>query len=77
MWTQRILKLSTRSTTAPSMYMLAYVEREVVVLAPHCQVSDLLPIACLIIIVSSAKLMMVLESCAATQSWLNREYRRV
>ena len=29
---------------------LAHVEGEVVVLAPHCQVSDLLPIGCLIVV---------------------------
>ena len=29
---------------------LAHVEGEVVVLAPHCQISDLLPICCLIIV---------------------------
>ena len=29
---------------------LAHVEGEVVVLAPHCQVSDLLPVGCLIVI---------------------------
>ena len=61
---------------------LDHVEGEVVILAPHCQVSDLLPIGCLILVsdqataVSLANLMMVLESCLATQSWVNREYRR-
>ena len=47
---------------------LADIEGQVVVLAPHCQVSDLLPIDCLIVlvivtipIVSSANFMMVLE----------------
>ena len=67
MWTPRNLKLSTCSTTAPSMRMgvcsvspfpvvrinllcLDRVEGEVVVLAPHDQVSDLLPIGCLIIV---------------------------
>ena len=29
---------------------LAHIEGEVVVLVPHCQVSDLLPIGCLIIV---------------------------
>ena len=29
---------------------LAHIEREVVVLAPHCQVSDLLPIGCPIVV---------------------------
>jgi hypothetical protein len=52
---------------------LDHVEGEVVVLAPHGQVSDLLPAGSLIIVgdqavVSSANLMMVLESCLAMQS---------
>ena len=52
---------------------LDHIEGVVVVLAPHGQVSDLLPIGCLIIIgpttvESSANLMMVLESCLAVQS---------
>ena len=64
---------------------LAHIERDVVVLAPHCQFSDLLPIGWLIVVlsvirpttvVSSANLMMVLESCLAMQSWVNREYKR-
>ena len=49
---------------------LDHVEGEVAILAPHGQVSDLLPIGCLIVVVirpttvvSSANLMMVLESC--------------
>ena len=53
---------------------LAHIEGEVVVLAPHCQFSDLLLIGCLIVVgdqanhfVSSANLMMVLELCLATQ----------
>jgi hypothetical protein len=57
--------------------------RVVVVLTPHCQVSDILPIGCLIAVgnqattvVSSANLMIVLELCLATQSWVNREYSR-
>ena len=37
---------------------LADVEGEIVVLAPYCQVTDLV------------------VSCSATQSWVNREYRR-
>ena len=57
------------------LLFLAEVEGEVVALAPHCQVSDLLPIGCLIV-ASSANVMMVLESCAVTQTWMNREYRR-
>ena len=52
------------------------IEEEVVVLAPHGQVSDLLPIGYLIVVVdqaydtvvSSANIMMVLESCLAVQS---------
>ena len=66
---------------------LAQVQGEVIVLAPPSQVSDLLPIGGLVIVgdqacceaptdVSSAKLMMVLESSLAMQSWVNREYRR-
>jgi hypothetical protein len=52
-------------------------------LATHSQFSDLLPVGCLISIgdqayhvVSSANLMMELEMCVATQSWINMEYRR-
>ena len=62
---------------------LDYIEREVVVLAPHCQVSDLLLIGCLIIVGDQAyhacvvnKLNDGLESCLAMQSWVNREHRR-
>ena len=61
---------------------LDHSEGEVVVLAPHCQVSELLPIGSLIVVirpitvVSSANLMMVLELCLAQQSLVNREYRR-
>jgi hypothetical protein len=62
---------------------LDHVEGEVVILAPHCQVSDLLPTGCLIFVsetayncVSYANLMMVLESCLAMESWVKREYRR-
>ena len=52
------------------------VEGEVAVLAPHGQVSDLLPIGCLVVVgdqattnvVSLANLMMVLKSCLAVQS---------
>jgi hypothetical protein len=53
---------------------LDLVEGEVVVLAPHGQVSDLLPIGCFVVVgdqatvVSSTNLMMVLESCMAVQS---------
>ena len=59
---------------------LAHIEGEVVVLAPHCQVSDL-PIGRLIVVgdqavVSSANLMRVLVSCLATQSWVNKEYSK-
>ena len=53
---------------------LDHVEEEVVVLAPHSQVSDLLPVDCLVIVidqvntvVSSENLMMVLELCLAMQ----------
>ena len=57
---------------------LAHIEGEVVVLVPHCQFSDLLPIGRLIFVgdqavVSSANLIMLLE-CLATQSGVNREY---
>ena len=51
---------------------LGHVEGEVVVLAPHGQVSDLLPLGCLGFvgdqIVLLANLMMVLESCLVVQS---------
>jgi hypothetical protein len=53
---------------------LDHVEGDVVVLAPHGQVSDLLPIGSSLsvisptTVVSSANLMMVLESCLAMQS---------
>ena len=54
---------------------LDHIEGEVVILAPHDQVSDLLPIGCLVVVVirptslvSLANLMMVLESCLAMQS---------
>ena len=55
----------------------AHLEKEVVVvLEPHCQVFDLLPIGCLIVIgdqayhdVLSANLIMMLELWEATQSW--------
>ena len=33
---------------------LAHVEGEIVVLAPHCQVSDLLHIGCLIVVIDQA-----------------------
>jgi hypothetical protein len=45
---------------------LVDVEGEVVILTPHCQVCDPLPIGCLIrptTVESSVNLMMVLESC--------------
>ena len=54
---------------------LADVEGEVVVLAPHRQVSALLPIGCLIVIASSANLMMVLESCATTMEERGPDWR--
>ena len=53
---------------------LDQVKGKVVVLAPHGQVSDLLPIVSLLLVirptavVSSANLMMVLELCLAVQS---------
>ena len=89
MWTQRELQAldplqyslvdgGVLSLPFPVVYdqvlCLADVEGEVVVLAPHCQVSDLFPIGCLIIVGDQAyrhrvvNLMMVLELCAATQS---------
>ena len=45
-------------------FCLDHVEREVVVLAPNHQVSDLLPIACLVVVSDQANLnlMKVLES---------------
>ena len=83
------MKLSTYSTRAPSMRMgacppfpvvhshllcLYHVEVEVVILAPYSQVSDLLPIDCLIVVGDQA--VGALESCLAMQPWGNREYRR-
>jgi hypothetical protein len=66
MWTPRNLKLSTRSTTDPSMWMgvcsalcflpvahnqlIFQVKGEVVVLATHCQATDLPPIGCLLMV---------------------------
>ena len=53
---------------------LDHVEGEVVVLAPHGQVFDLLPMGSLVVdqayitVVSSTNLMMVLESCLGVQS---------
>jgi hypothetical protein len=52
---------------------LAHIEGEVVVLAPHCQFSDLLPIGCLIV-VGVSKLNGV--GVVFVWSWVNREYRR-
>jgi hypothetical protein len=53
------------------LHCLADVEGEVVVLATHI-IGD----QDYTTIVPSANLMMVLELCEATQSWVNREYRR-
>ena len=58
-----------------NLLCFAHIEGEVVVLAPHYQVSDLLPIGCLIVVddqayhccVRPANLMMMLELCFATQ----------
>ena len=60
---------------------LDQVEGEVVILAPPCQVSDILPIGCHIIVGDQAYHSCVVgkvnyESCLAMQSWVNREYRR-
>ena len=65
MWKQRNLKLSSRSTIGVDVnggvlgplfpvvndqqLCLTDVEGDIVALAPHCQVSDLLPIGCLIV----------------------------
>uniref|UniRef100_A0A8C7F649 SWI/SNF related BAF chromatin remodeling complex subunit ATPase 2 n=1 Tax=Oncorhynchus kisutch TaxID=8019 RepID=A0A8C7F649_ONCKI len=59
------------SVVHDQLLCLAQTEGEIVVLAPHCQFSDLLPVGCLIVVgdqtvVSSANLMMVL--CLAVQS---------
>jgi hypothetical protein len=83
------LKLSTFSTVVPSMWiggctlccflastMICDVKWEVV--SPH-----LFPVGCLIIVGNQAyyccviwNLMIELETCLASQSWMNREYRR-
>jgi hypothetical protein len=42
---------------------LVHIEGEVVVLAPHCQVSDLLPIGCLIVVGDQAYYSTVLQYC--------------
>jgi hypothetical protein len=62
---------------------VAHIEREVVVLAPHFQISDLLPIGGLIVVGDQAYHCCVVSKCndgvrvvLATQSWVNREYRR-
>ena len=47
---------------------LAHAEGADVVLAPHGQVSALLPIGCLFGVVSSANLKMGMESCLAVQA---------
>jgi hypothetical protein len=62
---------------------LADVKGEDVVLASNCQVSNLLPVGCLLAIGDQSyhhrviiMLIMLLKSCAVTQLWVNREYRR-
>jgi hypothetical protein len=61
------------------------VEGEVIFLTPLHQGPHLIPVGCLVIlllairpttVVSSSNLMIELEACVATQSWVNREYRR-
>jgi hypothetical protein len=58
------------------------VEGEVFFLAPLCQGPHLLVIVLSLFeirsttVVSSANLMIELEACVATQSWVNSEYRR-
>jgi hypothetical protein len=70
MCTPRNLKLSTFSTTVPSMWI------------GGCSLGcHLLPVGRLVVVdnqavVLSANLMIELEACMATQSWVNREYRR-
>ena len=44
---------------------LALIEGEVVVLAPHCQFSDLLPIGCLVIVGDQAT---VVSSCCGSHA---------
>ena len=63
-----------------NLLCLAHIEGEVVVLVSHCQVSDLLPIGSLIAVgdqayhccVGSKLNDVVVESCLAMQSWVNR-----
>ena len=57
MWTPRNLKLSNRSpfpVVHNQHLSLIDVEGEVVFPAPHCQVTDILPLGCLIIVVDQA-----------------------
>jgi hypothetical protein len=62
---------------------LAHIEGEVVVLASHCQFSDLLPIGRLIVVGGQAYHCCVISKLndgvgvvLAMQSWVNRKYRR-
>jgi hypothetical protein len=87
MWTQKNLNLTIRSTTALSVWMGAcsswHWEKGCCpgTILPghwpplyrlsHCHLGIRLNT-----VVLSANLMMAMESCAATQSWVNREYRR-
>jgi hypothetical protein len=59
------------------------IERDIIFLSQIHQGPHLLPVGCLIIVgnrpttaVLSANLMIELEMCVATQSWVNRVYRR-
>ena len=62
MWTPRNLKLEVKGgmfsppfpVVHDQLLCLAHIEGEVVVMAHHCQVSDPLPIGCLIIVVDQA-----------------------
>ena len=62
-------------------HLLCFVD--VIFLTPHSQSPHLLPLGCLVIVgnhptavMLSANWMIELEACLATQSWVNREYRR-
>ncbi|KAK1790751.1 hypothetical protein P4O66_014614 [Electrophorus voltai] len=54
------------------------VEGEVIGGTPGCQMLDLLPVGCFIIIadMSSANLMMMLDKCRGTQLWVYKEKSR-
>jgi hypothetical protein len=84
MWTPRNLKLSTCSTTAPSMRMgTCSTCSAVVILAPPGQVSDLLPIGYLVIVGDQAyhycvvrKLNDTVSACFSLNEAFENPYRQ-